>query len=59
MIFGHLLTKKIGSGCIAALEAEKFIAEQDADVENDLEEEKGAEKSSNVVVPEYRTNPLL
>ncbi|KAN0093952.1 putative thioredoxin reductase [Hyaloscypha variabilis] len=48
-----------GSGCIAALEAEKFIAEQDAEVENNLEQEKNAEKGNNVVVPEYRSNPLL
>jgi thioredoxin reductase (NADPH) len=46
-----------GSGCIAALEAEKFLAEQED--ENTLEAEKGAEKGSNVVVPEYRSNPLL
>lgn len=26
---------------------------------NDIEQEKTAEKSSNVVVPEYRGNPLL
>jgi thioredoxin reductase (NADPH) len=48
-----------GSGCIAALEAEKFLAEQDAEVENDLEQEKNAEKGNNVLVPEYRSNPLL
>lgn len=48
----------VGSGCIAALEAEKFLAEQE-DMENELEAEKGAEKSSNVTVPEYRSNPLL
>ncbi|KAF8865273.1 putative thioredoxin reductase [Acephala macrosclerotiorum] len=48
-----------GSGCIAALEAEKFLAEQEDDLENNLEAEKGAEKGSNVVVPEYRSNPLL
>lgn len=47
-----------GSGCVAALEAEKFLAEQE-DNENDLEAEKGAEKGNNVVVPEYRSNPLL
>ncbi|TVY44588.1 Thioredoxin reductase, partial [Lachnellula occidentalis] len=46
-----------GSGCIAALEAEKFLAEQEDGL--DLEAEKGAEKGSNVVVPEYRSNPLL
>jgi thioredoxin reductase (NADPH) len=50
---------KSGSGCIAALEAEKFLAEQDAEVENDLEQEKNAAKGNNVVVPEYRSNPLL
>jgi thioredoxin reductase (NADPH) len=48
-----------GSGCIAALEAEKFLAEQEAELENDLDAEKGAKKGSNVVVPEYRSNPLL
>ncbi len=41
------------------MEAEKFLAEQDDAVENDLDVEKGAEKGSNVVVPEYRSNPLL
>lgn len=48
-----------GSGCIAALEAEKFLAEQEDAVENTLEQEKNAEKGNNVVVPEYRSNPLL
>jgi thioredoxin reductase (NADPH) len=48
----------VGSGCIAALEAEKFLAEQE-DVENELEIEKGVKKSSNVMVPEYHSNPLL
>jgi thioredoxin reductase (NADPH) len=47
-----------GSGCIAALEAEKFLAEQE-DVENELEIEKKVKKSSNVTVPEYHSNPLL
>jgi thioredoxin reductase (NADPH) len=46
-----------GSGCIAALEAEKYLAELEDG--NDLEQEKTAEKGSNVVVPEYRGNPLL
>ncbi|TVY53518.1 Thioredoxin reductase, partial [Lachnellula cervina] len=46
-----------GSGCIAALEAEKFLAEQEDGL--DLEAENGAEKGNNVVVPEYRSNPLL
>ena len=47
----------VGSGCIAALEAEKYLAEmEDGD---DLEQEKTAVKGNNVVVPEYRGNPLL
>ncbi|KAL9093929.1 MAG: hypothetical protein Q9165_003852 [Trypethelium subeluteriae] len=49
-----------GSGCIAALEAEKWLAEQEADVETTLETETQAEKSQiNGIVPEYRSNPLL
>jgi thioredoxin reductase (NADPH) len=49
-----------GSGCIAALEAEKWLAEQDDSVGNELEAENQAEKSqTNGVVPEYRSNPLL
>ncbi|KAF2459750.1 hypothetical protein BDY21DRAFT_361667 [Lineolata rhizophorae] len=49
-----------GSGCIAALEAERWLAEQDEGVENELEKENQAEKSQvNGVVPEYRSNPLL
>ncbi|KAI9744424.1 MAG: thioredoxin-disulfide reductase [Claussenomyces sp. TS43310] len=48
-----------GSGCIAALEAEKFLAELEDEGDNPLEAENGAEKSNNVVVPEYRSNPLL
>ncbi|EHL02135.1 FAD/NAD(P)-binding protein [Glarea lozoyensis ATCC 20868] len=48
-----------GSGCIAALEAEKFLAEHEDDVQDGLEGEKGAEKGNSVVVPEYRSNPLL
>jgi thioredoxin reductase (NADPH) len=48
----------IGSGCIAALEAEKYLAEME-DGETDLEKKKTAEKSNSVVVPEYRGNPLL
>jgi len=55
----ELLLITPGSGCIAALEAEKFLAEQDAEVENDLDQEKGAQKGNSVVVPEYRSNPLL
>lgn len=49
-----------GSGCVAALEAEKWLAEQDDSVTNELELENQAEKSQvNGVVPEYRGNPLL
>lgn len=49
-----------GSGCVAALEAEKWLAEQDDSVSNELENENQAEKSqTNGVVPEYRSNPLL
>ncbi|PBP22447.1 thioredoxin reductase [Diplocarpon rosae] len=47
-----------GSGCIAALEAEKFLAELE-DIKNPLEAEKEAGKGNSVVVPEYRSNPLL
>ena len=54
------LTSITGSGCIAALEAEKFLAEEEDSVENDLETESDAKKSQvNGVVPEYRSNPLL
>jgi thioredoxin reductase (NADPH) len=50
----------IGSGCVAALEAEKYLAEIDDEVSNELETENQAEKSqTNGVVPEYRSNPLL
>jgi thioredoxin reductase (NADPH) len=48
-----------GSGCVAALEAEKWLAEQEAD-QNPLEAENEAKKSQiNSIVPEYRSNPLL
>ncbi|CAG8978772.1 hypothetical protein HYALB_00011921 [Hymenoscyphus albidus] len=46
-----------GSGCIAALEAEKFLSELE-DEANPLEE-VNAEKGNSVVVPEYKSNPLL
>jgi thioredoxin reductase (NADPH) len=55
-----MLTVTIGSGCVAALEAEKWLAEHDDNVGNDLDQENQAEKSqTNGVVPEYRSNPLL
>jgi thioredoxin reductase (NADPH) len=47
-----------GSGCIAALEAEKWLAEREDG--NDLENENQAEKpKGNDAAPEYRSNPLL
>jgi hypothetical protein len=56
--YGHVLTFLIGSGCIAALEAEKWLAEQEEG--NPLDHEKEARKSqASSVVPEYRHNPLL
>lgn len=53
----------IGSGCMAALEAEKYLAEQeDVDVPNGIEGESQVTKGkpeANGDVPEYRQNPLL
>lgn len=50
-----------GTGCQAALEAEKFLAETDSSVENgiegDSEIKKGTENGN--AAPEYRSNPLL
>jgi thioredoxin reductase (NADPH) len=47
-----------GSGCIAALEAEKYLAELED--ENTLEKENEARKpETNGTAPEYRSNPLL
>ncbi|KZF25865.1 putative thioredoxin reductase [Xylona heveae TC161] len=49
-----------GSGCMAALEAERFISEEDAEVENGVEAESEVKKpEANGVAPEYRQNPLL
>lgn len=49
-----------GIGCVAALEAEKWLAEQDVNVDNELETENEARKpSTNGQAPEYRSNPLL
>ncbi|KAF2435808.1 thioredoxin reductase [Tothia fuscella] len=48
-----------GSGCIAALEAEKWLGEQESG-DNETSIDERAEKSqANGVVPEYRQNPLL
>ncbi|OBT51382.1 thioredoxin reductase [Pseudogymnoascus sp. 24MN13] len=49
-----------GSGCIAALEAEKYISELEDGEHLPLEvEEKGAKKGVTDAAPEYRPNPLL
>ncbi|KFY03634.1 hypothetical protein V490_00114 [Pseudogymnoascus sp. VKM F-3557] len=50
-----------GSGCIAALEAEKYLSElEDGEEQLPLEsEEKGARKGATEAAPEYRPNPLL
>ena len=54
------LTFSLGSGCIAALEAEKFLSEEEAGVDNDLEQENQAKKPvENRDAPEYKSNPLL
>ena len=50
----------LGSGCIAALEAEKWLGEQEAEPANPLEGDKDVKKSqTNSAVPEYRSNPQL
>ena len=49
-----------GSGCIAALEAEKYLSErEDEDVKGGIEGENQARKGTNGVAPEYKSNPLL
>jgi len=51
-----------GSGCIAALEAEKYLAELEDDGELELEKDKQVKKGdlqNGTNVPEYRSNPLL
>ncbi|GAB7354088.1 hypothetical protein MBLNU459_g4658t1 [Dothideomycetes sp. NU459] len=49
-----------GTGCIAALEAEKFLAEQDPSVGNELETVSEVKKGqTNGDAPEYKSNPLL
>lgn len=57
-----MLIDATGSGCIAALEAEKFLTEQsdekEVPLENDSEVKKG-KAETNGDVPEYRSNPLL
>lgn len=46
-----------GSGCVAALEAEKFLVENDEEVS--VEEKDGKKSQANGVVPEYKSNPAL
>ena len=50
----------IGTGCMAALEAEKYLAEQEGNdgPEADSEVKKGKPEADGEV-PEYRSNPLL
>lgn len=45
-----------GSGCIAALEAEKFLAESETE---ESTEEHTKQKTAIGTVKEYRPNPLL
>ncbi|KAI5366696.1 putative thioredoxin reductase, pyridine nucleotide-disulfide oxidoreductase, class-II, active [Septoria linicola] len=47
-----------GSGCMAALEAEKFLAEHGL-AEDGPEADNGAKPPTNGEAPEYRQNPLL
>jgi thioredoxin reductase (NADPH) len=55
-----MLIRRTGSGCVAALEAEKWLGEQEADgEENPLEAQKAEKSQTNSIVPEYRSNPLL
>lgn len=51
-----------GSGCIAALEAEKYLADAEDDKPDQLEKDKEVRKgdlNGAENVPEYRSNPLL
>jgi thioredoxin reductase (NADPH) len=47
-----------GSGCIAALEAEKWLGENE-DVEPTVEVQQPGKSQVNGIVPEYRSNPQL
>jgi thioredoxin reductase (NADPH) len=53
------LTIELGSGCIAALEAEKFLAENEPDVEKSIEDQEVKKGQTGSDVPEYKQNPLL
>lgn len=59
--FGELspLTIASGSGCIAALEAEKFLAENDSEVDKSIENQEVKKGQTDSDVPEYKQNPLL
>jgi thioredoxin reductase (NADPH) len=48
-----------GAGCVAALEAEKWLSEQEEGVAEDMVKANGVEKSKNPAVAEYKQNPLL
>lgn len=48
----------LGSGCMAALEAEKFLAEHEL-AQDGPEGDNGAKPPTNGEAPEYRSNPLL
>ncbi|KAL9049335.1 MAG: hypothetical protein Q9162_007267 [Coniocarpon cinnabarinum] len=51
-----------GIGCVAALEAEKWLAERDVEVDGNPEEHQDTRKpkpEANGQAPEYRQNPLL
>jgi thioredoxin reductase (NADPH) len=56
-----ILTMLPGSGCIAALEAEKFLSEQEPIEENlnPLERQESTTLKGTTDTPEYRQNPLL
>ena len=53
------LTIVSGSGCIAALEAEEFLAENDAEVDKSIENQEVKKSQTDSDVPEYKQNPLL
>ncbi|KXS96687.1 hypothetical protein AC578_9442 [Pseudocercospora eumusae] len=48
-----------GTGCMAALEAEKWLAENIEEVPNGVEADNEAKRPINDEAPEYRSNPLL
>lgn len=57
--YSHPLTIVSGSGCIAALEAEKFLAENDAEVDKSIENQEVKKSKTDGDAPEYKQNPLL